>query len=85
MIPFASLFVLGVVLLVAGWWAVLAIHNAPEQEPEPSAWDARDGVTPHCTVDQCRAEVAVHVHAGHDWYPFCEGHGTPFLTEGMAK
>lgn len=42
MSPFASLFVLGVVVLLAGWCLVLAIHNAPVQEPQESAWDARD-------------------------------------------
>lgn len=85
MSPFASLFVLGVVVLLAGWWCVTAIYNhAPEQEPQESEWDARDRGQ-RCTVEGCRVEASVHVHAGHDWYPFCAEHGTPYLTEGLAK
>lgn len=47
-----------------------------------------------CPTDRCSVLVAdnglpcnepatVSVHAGHDYWPMCIGHGLPFLTEEM--
>ena len=57
----ASLFVLFVVVLLGGWWAVDRIHaHAPLMDSEPSALDALDGVG-RCTSRTCTGVGTVTV------------------------
>lgn len=39
----------------------------------------------NCTVPFCDEPVSVHVYAGDEWWTFCQMHGTPYLTEGLAS
>lgn len=74
------------VLIAAGILALCvliheAYRRAPVQEAEPSRLDRLD--RPHCTVNRCDDPVQVHVHAGDSWWPFCTGHGAPYLSADL--
>lgn len=67
-------------LLTAGLLLHHALTNAPQVPPahDPAPVE-------HCTHHDCNNPVTTHVHAGHDWWPFCAEHGIPYLTKGMKR
>lgn len=72
------LFVAGLVWLFREWM------NAPYGNEGPSQLDHWDGVMrTHCTVATCTNPVRTHISTGHDYWPFCETHGLPYLTEEL--
>ena len=69
---------------IALWWA---ITNAAQPFPTPNAARASDQAsTPvrACSVPYCDNDVTINLRVGLETWPFCIGHGTPYLIGGAS-
>lgn len=74
--------VFGVLVAILLTLAAVLRHKIARRVPVPSTGGAT-GHDQHCSVRLCDEAVVVQIHAGHDYWPMCMGHGLPFLLEEL--